>query len=165
MMYNLFVDVIFRLINFGVLIAVAMYVYKKYILASVENTMAEEEAYHNGLKQQLGALESRADEIIHEKVLLEKRGALLKNKVDLWRAEFDKAAQEREIEKQQLLAQAIIRVQKQSLNVAQATLLTKAIPIALANARAQLEKSTAHNQSADYLQTLIEGLQRETHGK
>lgn len=165
MIYNVIIDILFRLINLGVLVAVGAYLYKKYILTTIENTIAEEESYHNGLRQQLGALESRVDDISHEKITLEKSGLLLKNKVDLWREQQDKAQLTRDVEKQALTKRAIMRVEKQSLNIAQEELLSKASAQALERARTTLQRTSSAEQSHEYIKTLIIKMQREIHGK
>ena len=165
-MYSTVVAFSFRIINFLVLVGLGIYLFKKYLLGSIEETIAEQEAYKNGLKQQLGALESLLDELDTEKTWLEKQCTYLKSKVNHWNEQFNILISTRVAEKQSLQKKAEIRVELQVIHLAQEKLLQKALPIALKNATTAFEQSFAsQKKGTDYLNNLITAIKRDTHGQ
>lgn len=164
-MFNDIVAFAFRLINFFVLIALAFYLFKKYMLRSIEETMSAQEAYHSGLKEQLSALEYRLEELENEKIALEKKGALLQLKVHRWHEEFNNFIDARQQEKAILQRQADTRSQRQTDNFHKEKIITIAAPRAIKNVTDTLQEAFKDQPTRDhYLNQLIASMEREIHG-
>ena len=95
MPYELIVDVVFRFINFGVLIALFVYAYTKYVRDSLINQRKEEKRFERGLQEQRKALNHQI-KLIDQKIKddLELCGVLQK-KVEAWRAAITIELQQR----------------------------------------------------------------------
>ena len=114
-MHESIVAILFRLFNFGVLIGVFGYLFKKYVLVGIRTRMAEKKRY-------LQSLNERKDELAQEHQMIVQRmgqehelGQQLKKKVDNWAQEVAKKHEVREQEKhsyaQSLQERMKVRVQ------------------------------------------------------
>ena len=121
-MFSAVVAFAFRLINLCALVFLAVYVFKKYLLNSLEDAVSEQEAFETGLKQQQGMLESRLDEGKQEQRNLEKQCMLLKSKVDQWHINFKANEEKLNQTKKQILEQMAQRTDQQTMQLAQQTL-------------------------------------------
>jgi hypothetical protein len=80
------IDFIFHIINFGLLIALGVYAFKRYALSSLRQEMTTEELAHAALQKRLDSLKKQESHLLlaaqHQKALYEDQ---LK-KIDIWRA-------------------------------------------------------------------------------
>lgn len=161
MLFETIVNYSFRVINLLVLIALGVYLFKKYFLSSVEDAIAETEAFESGLRQQEGALENRLDELEVEKNMLEAHCSLLKSKIDRWRERFDEVLQERKQEKFALQKKISAQRNKQENNVIHAKLLKKIVPSAVQQAKAEfISRYSQEKTGSDYVRNLITTLRK-----
>lgn len=80
----------FRLLNFGILVALGVWVFYKYVYSLASDQIAERESFVNGLLQQNAALtgkQRKVEEQIAQQALLYK---YLSQRVLLWQDEYNK---------------------------------------------------------------------------
>ena len=113
MMYTVIIDVVFRFINFAVLIVLFVWGFKKYALGSILKQRKEKRRYIRGLQEQRKALKHQMqlviDTIQKEKDLCGR----LQKKVALWRTSIEQEINERSEQRAELEKQQSKRVEKQ----------------------------------------------------
>lgn len=90
------VAVSFRLLNFAVIIALAIYGFKKYVVALVQAQIAARQHYLEDLRQQAQQLQQQSYAVERATQAQENLCKNLDVKVLLWRSAFNKNMQERE---------------------------------------------------------------------
>lgn len=162
MLFNTIISYLFRIVNFIVFIGLMYYLFKKYLLGSIEDSMSEQEAYENGLKQQAGSFESRLHELKVEKESLKNHCALLTSKVTRWEQHFNLELEKREQEKEQLLLAINKNREKQNAFLSQHKLLEQTLPTALAQAQKSFEALFSdEKEQTQYLRSLIAKMSKE----
>ncbi len=160
-MFSAVVAFAFRLINLCALVFLAVYVFKKYLLNSLEDAVSEQEAFETGLKQQQGMLESRLDEGKQEQRNLEKQCMLLKSKVDQWHINFKANEEKLNQTKKQILEQMAQRTDQQTMQLAQQTLTRLVMVQAIPQAQEKLQKYYENSAHAEqYIATTLSLLKR-----
>lgn len=108
------ISVFFRLINFFVLIAVVIYLYKKYASPFLGEQIQEKKDALQSLKNQKSSFEGRQQEISSNTVEQEKLGRSLATKIDLWRQDFDKESER--IEEKRVEIASVLEQRMQTRN-------------------------------------------------
>lgn len=110
MPYEIIVDVIFRFINFGVLIALFVYAYKKYVRGSLVSQRKEQRRFERGLSEQQKALKHQIS-LINKRIKDDRElCGILQKKVNQWRATIDGEIQERIEQKKEYEQRQINRI-------------------------------------------------------
>jgi hypothetical protein len=89
----------FRYLNFAIVIAIAVYIFKRYLLVGIKGEMAAQEAEQESLTLHKDALVAKQDLLKQKKVSQEQLYADLLRKVKAWRGLFEVSLQERERER------------------------------------------------------------------
>jgi len=111
----------FRLLNFGVVIAVGYYLYRRYMYAQVEQTIQEQETLQTGLEELGSILEGQIAELDDELLSQDRYAARLKAKVMEWQQAVARQ-QEKEQERRELQQQRLYEhMQQLSVYAAQRT--------------------------------------------
>jgi len=154
--------VIFRLVNFGVLVFISVYLFKRYVLPFVndqmKNELAEDMAIkdrHKEIRQQEKAVAAFAQE-------QDKACRMLKEKVHRWRRVQDDYVHRRAQERERRIRYLNDRVARQELEFAQQKVMKEALPQAVANARQSLQhKFSLLDQRRLYINEIIAQISKE----
>ncbi len=159
MLHESWVSIAFRLINFGVLIGLAYYLYKRYFKNRIDDKMTQKEALLKGLEEQGYFLEGKAHDLEIQLKEQEYRGNRLKEKMREW-ADAVAQLQHKHQEEQRLYAtQAASRVIKKNKLLEQKVLHKEVLPGVLAQAQTELMKQFANDaQSKRYVHDIIQRL-------
>lgn len=144
--------ILFRLLNFSVLIGFFYYMYNRYIKQDAQETMQEQETVTKGLQELNYMLEGQLLELEDKMRAQYDYGNQLKEKVQEWRHAIDRVAH-KEKEHSALLRERIVhRLQERQAQVIQVRNARYIVPQALAQARSQLEKKfTSPEKQAQFL--------------
>ena len=154
--YELLVTIVFRILNFGVFVAVCLYVYRRYIRPMTETEMAAQEGFVKGLKEQKNVLEARYYEL-NEQVAQQKANAQnLNRKIELWKERFEVQLTQKDKEKDLLKQVLIKRLEIQAHSLEQEYIKKQVAPVALKNAQDELVNYFADNvHQREYIQELL----------
>lgn len=133
------------------------------MLGSIEDSIAEQEAYESGLKQQQGAFESRLYDSRKEYTHLEKFCLGLKSKVDRWEEHFKKRQEIKEQESIHIQKELARRVSIQTRNATKNILLKEIISQAIPQARKELETQYANKTNVEhYMENILSLMKKDT---
>lgn len=150
------IDLLFRFINFGILIALGVYGFKRYALTQIRQAIAEKDAQKDHLHQAQTKAQRALETINHALRNQQIENEYLLSRVTAWELAIEK---EREEKKQQAVVQEKL-LREQATQKAHALermrLYQEVIPAARAKAHQELEKyfTTEHHQQ-EFLQNVI----------
>lgn len=132
--------IIFRLVNFGILIFLCVYAFRRYLLPVLKDQMHQEQEEQSNIKE-------RHKEIRKQKRILttfsddqEKLCVFLQEKVRQWRRVEDDLMRKRELEKDKRILFLKERVVSQELEFARQQMLHTIAPKAIESAQDELQK-------------------------
>ncbi len=118
--------------------------------SSLEDALADQEAYDTGLYEQELMLQSRLEESREERYEQEQECVMLQHKIERWQAEHDAELAAQQVMNVQLHKQLMQRTAKQRDELARSMLLQKALAQALPLAQQQLQKEYAQVQQTEH---------------
>lgn len=150
------INILFRFLNFGVLIIAGWYVYRRYIKHSLEETIHDKEIIAKGIEELSYMLEGQIlaldEELQHQHGQCER----LKEKVLEWQERVNKQQDKLSEQRLQLLQKINDRIYEQSARLAYRAQVKKVVPEAMAQARKNLQKHFAQDSSQQqFLQDLV----------
>lgn len=155
------IDILFRLLNFAVLIALAVILYQRIVRPQTKGLMHQQE-------QQREALTISYDELIREQHFLEAKleeqnqsCRYLLDKIDKWRARFDEQQRQYEQEREQSHARAQKKAQQQAEWLAHERLFEYATADAVAQMRSDLQERFAKaDQQQQFMSELLDFMRK-----
>lgn len=156
------ISIAFRLINFGALIGLALYFFKKSGKSALMHILTEKKGYFGGLQEQKRALDYQKEQITQEAAQQDLLIALLKERVIQWR---QRVAQEQEMFEHYKSLQLEImqeRIQKRKERIAQQKLYAYVMPRAIKQAQDRLIKQYESSESADqFMSNIFKHMKKE----
>ncbi len=143
------VGIVFRVINFGVLIGLAVYFFKKHALPIIKQQIADKQAFIVSLHNQEQMLEQEKEEVTKRIIEDEQQWMHLKDTFDQWRTTVSQVYAEHEKERQQRIRTLQDRAENRMQQVTSMRLSVRVFPQALEQAGAELQKYYADAQQAD----------------
>ncbi len=137
------IDFFFRVLNVGVLIAVGVYLFKRYGIDAIAEQMGQQERHKKVLQDQKTALAQErelAQKAAHEQELLARR---LRTNMVRWQEQFGKQVAMRAQEKERLLQVLAHKSAVQQQQLAADVAADRVFARSIAQARAQLGKQFA----------------------
>lgn len=95
------ISVVFRLINFGVIVGLITYLFMYRVLPAIYDKIKERNAEVVALHEQQESLVERHKQLLQQLQQDEKTATILKNRIDRWHQVITQEAAKREAEKQQ----------------------------------------------------------------
>lgn len=160
--YMTLVNSIFKIINFGILIGLGIYLFYTKIFSSLYQKMHEQMAIVPKLEQERRGLhnqELNIDTAIEQQALIAK---VLQKKIEGWSISMQKATQEQQ--EQHRLMQKLIqeKAEQQEKYRAKNVLYQQMIPeILTATENALIQKYAHTNDAQGYLQKILQNLDKE----
>lgn len=159
MLHESWVSIAFRFINFGVLLGLAYYLYKRYFKNRIDDKMTQKEALLKGLEEQGYFLEGKAHDLEMQLKEQEYRGNFLKEKMQDWTDAVVQLQHKHQEEQRLYATQAATRVTKKNRLLEQKVLQKEVLPGVLAQAQTELIKKFANDaESKRYVHDIIQRL-------
>lgn len=155
------ISIFFRLLNFGLLIALFIYLYKRYIAQTLADSMQTQRALQNALEQERDILGEKQTILDMNMQAQEALRVVLMQKIELWKSSFMSERQKHLVEKESLekrLAEKM-DVRKEQYTIEQAQ--QRILPLAIEKARQQLEKTFESAQKSEAYNAAIIAYLRE----
>lgn len=161
MTFSAFVAIAFRFINLFVLLYIIYYVFNKYMRASLEEAVTEQESYEMGLQEQHHMLQVRLQESKQEQKIQEQECLTLQHKVDLWQENYAAYIAKKRAITADLHKQLTQRVEKQQEELVLDVLARQALEQALPRVHAELQKQYAnHTRVERYVTSALSALKK-----
>lgn len=158
------INILFRFLNFGVVILAGWYVYRRYIKHSLEETIHDKEILSRGMKELGYMLEGQIHALDDELQSQHERCEQLKEKVLEWQEMVAKQQARASEQRQQLLKEINDRIYEQSARLTYRAQAQKIVPAAMARARKSLQQHFAQSDlQQQFLQDLVRSMRN--HGK
>lgn len=144
--YEPLLAIIFRLTNFGILVFLCVYAFRRYLLPVLKDQIKQEEKQRNALKEKQKEMRKQEKSVAafaQEQAAL---CAVLKERVVSWRRAQDHVLQRRSQEKERRTRYLQDKVARQEHEFAQQKLLRNITPQAAYDARIVLQKMFADDQ-------------------
>ncbi len=161
MVHSSLISIVFRLINFAVLIGFAYYLFKKYFKNRIDEKIAQKEALLKGLEEQGYFLEAKTIHLENQRIEQEKRAGQMRQKIDDWCLAV--AAQNNK--KQEELRASAARVAERVAAIN--TLLQydvwrkNVLPVAIKDAKQKLTQEFSEHERADtYIHHILHHLKK-----
>jgi hypothetical protein len=158
---NEFVAILFRLINFGITIAAAIYLFNRYALSMITEAINERQKKIAALEIQVK--KSQDERILHEQLAQRQKiqNEQIHKQLIIWNNQFNQKLSEREYEKNMLMQKLEAKVDIQNSFIQERFITQAIMPQALAQARELLEKKSASPEfGSSYLNNLITNLHK-----
>jgi hypothetical protein len=150
------VIIVFRLINLGVVIGLLGYIFKKYVLSTIKNHIAEKNAYVRGLQEQYRSLLYQQEQglvVAREEALVCEQ---LKQQVTRWKQVVEKEQQVRSEEKEERKRMFEEHRAHKEQQIALLYVKKQAIPRIIQNVEKELQQRFADEKvGRQYVQTII----------
>lgn len=161
-MHEELLSVIFRLVNFGVLLFVCAYFFRRYILPDLQAQMVHEEQESIRIQERHREIEHQEKSVENFSQSQKKLCSLLQEKVNCWHAVYEKTVQHQEQEKKERMTFLQKKIKQQELVFAQKKMLHEITPKAIAVITEKMQKQFAseHHGSA-YIDSIIRQLRKE----
>ena len=162
MSVTVIISILFRLINFGILIAAFIYIYKKYIHSALVNGMQHERDLLKKLehKKKDISLKSKhlSQQLINDKEIIHD----LSNKIEVWSRNETASKDERELYKKLFLEKLKKQAHFKQLRIAEYMLEKESIEAIIENTKEQLIKELDHKQATEYMRSIIKSLSKKS---
>lgn len=159
MLHESWISIVFRFINFVVLLGLAYYLYKRYFKNRIDDKMTQKEGLLKGLEEQGYFLEGKAHDLEMQLKEQEHKGNLLKEKMQDWNDQVIQLQHKRQEEQRLYAAQTTARIQKKNELLEQKIIQKEVLPSVLAQAQAELTKKFINNgESKHYVHDIIQRL-------
>lgn len=134
------VSIIFRLINFGALIGLGVYVFKRYFLHDIIEKINQEGLEKESLRHQVQELDDKSNVLSGEIVEQEQLCHKLSERVEQWHHFFNEDIERKRKENQEFHAKAVERLEKQKKFLEQELMMNEVFPQAMDQIKLQLMK-------------------------
>ena len=160
MLHDSLTSILFRLVNFTLILGLAYYLYKRYFKNRIDDKMTQKEALLKGLEEQGYFLEGKAHDFEMQLKEQEVTGNLLKQKLQDWNEAVLQDNHRQDQEQRLYAAQANERMHEKNKLWAQHVLQKEILPDVLEQARNQLQKqfSSSPSDSKKYVHDIIQRL-------
>lgn len=153
------IAIFFKLINFGVLIGLGIFWYRRSLRATILDLMQKKKDRYSGLEQQSVIFSAEQQQLEREKKVQEKEGKELLALVHTWRSTVEQSLDAAKKERDALHDQAVRRATLQEKNWELLMLQQAAIGPSLKNTEQILRKKYTTAKSGDqYLKPIIKEL-------
>jgi hypothetical protein len=132
--------IVFRGINFGVLIGIMGYLFKRYGLPTIREQLAAYWAYFQDLANTHRLLKKEQQLVEQSIIAHQKEQDILKERLMRWRARIDELNNQLNIEKEERIAVLKERLLKQQKQIDHHRMFQQIVPLAIAQARNDLEQ-------------------------
>lgn len=149
-------SIFFRLLNFGVLVALGVYIFYKYMLNGIQQKIAQQKALHENKERQKELLHEENEKIKQSIVVQAQLGEALLYKVIQWseQVELERAARKKNYEKLRVQQEKKDEIRRAQLELD--ALKKTVIPVAVEKARNELvQKFAVENNGEHYLNSLM----------
>lgn len=154
---------VFRLINLAALIAVLVYLVRKYGLPELNKALAEQEQAVTDIKQQTQDLHTHAHKLDADLSAQEQLANELIRKVHAWKTQFEAQTVQHEQERERLIESAHQKAAIQQQTIRQLHLQNKVLPVAIEHAQKTLEQQFSSDQAGkQYIKSVINALERSS---
>ena len=153
------INVLFRFLNFAVVVAVGWYVYRRYLKHTIEETIHDKEILSKGIKELSYMLEGQILTLDEELKDQHDRCEQLKEKVMEWQEAVNKLQAKKTEQRVSLLQQINDRIYERSARLSQNTQAKTMVPLAMMRAKESLQDrfSQSHNQR-EFLSELVNAM-------
>ncbi len=153
------IAIVFKLINFGVVIGLIAYLFKTRVLPMFLKKITESAATKQALQLQQEQLELRHQELVSQLAAQEIATVELKKRVDRWHKVVDKENNERRTYEDEQRAVIQKKVIYRSYEIERAKAYKQVVRSAVAHAKKEMEQALSNDQkSAHYFAHLINSL-------
>jgi ABC-type nickel/cobalt efflux system permease component RcnA len=140
---NELIAILFRFINFFVIVGIGIVIFKKYFLEELQEGKRQEEAHTQDLEQEQRTLESKVYILDAQRVQQRVYGDTLKEKVATWQKAMEQEHAHHLQEKEERSHECEVVLQKQYEQLKADALKQQVLPRALAQVRTELAASYA----------------------
>ncbi len=159
--YDLFVDIIFRVLNFGVLIGLGIYIFKKYLKDTLLKEMLNKQRAMDGLQQERDALMLQNKKVSHTVRTEQKKYEALQKKIEQWTDVVEKERAKRSFEKNDRIRVLKKNAQYRVQQIRQEQLVKRVMPRALDEAKTKLQKLFSTKKAQNHFaQQIIQHMQK-----
>lgn len=162
MVFDPIVEIVFRFINFFVIIGIFAFIIKKYFLPLLYSLQLAEIQVVKDLQKSVQLLSRNYRFAQNESEKEQQVQAALKEKVMRWRAQVEEEQQQLMDDRSERYDALVAKLKKQLKNVKEQMILNRVLPQALEEARAQLEEKYAIEQSQQqYIEHTLDSLHKK----
>ena len=155
------VSTLFRVVNFGFLILLATYIFRRYLKNRVEEKITQKEAVLKGLEEQGYFLEGRAYDLDEQLQKQEMKAIDLKQKIDEWNIQVLAQKNKRQEEYKINALSSAQRIIKKNEYLAQWQWRLQVLPDALKKTEAQLlEQFEDQSRNEAYVHDVVRYLEK-----
>jgi len=152
---------IFRIINFGALVGLTIFLAKKYLMPTLNNAMYEHESAIEQIEQHTQDLQSHAQQLDEQFKKQEHLTNELIRKIHAWKSQFEAQKVKREQLHQELIESAHKKIATQQQMIKQMYVQNKVLPIAIDHAQKTLEQQfSSEDTGVNYIADVILGMKR-----
>lgn len=157
-----FISIFFRVANFGILLAVGYYLYRKYMKASLEEQINQKEAILKGLEEQGYFLEGKVEDLDDQRRMQERHAKLLMQKVDEWHNAIISENHKIQEENRLFAARNAGRIALKNKYIIQHALQQQTAPLIMRSAQERLQHEFAHaTKGTEYIHDIITMIKRK----
>lgn len=154
-----YITILFKLLNFAALIALFVYIFKKYFLKEIESGISQECKHKSDLEQTIVTLQETSLKLSDNLDNQEKLCHYLNQQLEKWKSAFEKDFKAQQEQKNRVYQEIFKKTEKQARYIAQEHIIHTVVPEALEKARAYLNSSfSSPQQSAAYVGDIIKQL-------
>lgn len=156
------IDIIFKLLNFFVLICTGWYIFNHYIIPLVANHTKAYKQFKELLRVQKEELDA-ACEHLQDDLTSDKQYAIsLEEKFDTWQQVLDKKADQDDMLYEKMCLQAQRKKEQQQVYIEQQKYIAKQLPEVLAQVESQLQKKFESVSAQQmYIDSMIKKMEHE----
>lgn len=153
--------IFFRLLNFALLIGVLIYIYKKYIHASLQQAVRQKQIHKEGLQHKENTLQEEWHQLAVHQQAADAYIAQLKERIAVWQQYIQEQQQRREREHQQQCLKQKERIAVQHSYIQSEQLKRLVVPEAVEQATKELQKQFASPEAQrQFIASITQNLQR-----
>lgn len=155
-------SIIFTFVNFGALVALGIYLFRRYSLADIKQAIADKFALMDQLKDRKDTLRLQQRELEHQLADQEALSKELLIKLDRWKQAHQHMVEERQQEQEQIYQSNRVHLEKQALYNARNRVYKQIMPLALERATKELTEHFA-GEGKSYIKSIVHSIEREVH--
>ena len=155
-------SIIFRLANFGILVFICVYLFKRYILPTIKDQMYREQEEQHTIKDRHKEIRKQEKIVAAFAYDQEKLCRILQERVNRWRRVQEDHGEKREQEKERRMRFLQDRVMRQEQGFEQQQMLRSIVPRAINTVEHTLQETfKSPEQGHKYTQDIIKQLRKE----
>lgn len=153
--------IIFKFLNFAALIALALYIFKKYFLHDIKEKISDKDKYEADLTHEIITLESSGSNLSDQIIKQEKLCQYLIDKTNQWNAVFQQDLKTQLEHKNKISQQMCDRTERQSQALSQERVMTHVLPQAVNKALENLKQIYRQSeQNTIFVHAIIEHIKK-----